>query len=87
MDTTELKCSIEENKIIKSILKKVGKALGDYKMIDDNDNILVGVSGGKDSLSLIDVLREKQTKLPIKFNLFVVIVDFCFFDPTGFLKI
>jgi tRNA(Ile)-lysidine synthase TilS/MesJ len=94
MDTTKLKFSIgEENKIIRSILKKVGKALGDYKMIDNNDNILVGVSGGKDSLTLIDVLKEKQKKIPVKFNLFAVIVDFgfsnspdCFKEVENYLK-
>lgn len=69
-----------DKKVIQYISKKVGKALGDYKMLNDGDNVLVGLSGGKDSLVLIDILKEKQKKLIFKFSIFAVIVDYGFFD-------
>ncbi len=72
---------IKDDKIIKHILKKVGKALGDYKMLGENDNVLVALSGGKDSLVLIDVLKEKQKILPFRFKIFATTIDYGFIDP------
>jgi tRNA(Ile)-lysidine synthase TilS/MesJ len=67
---------MQDKKIVDIILKKVGKALGDYQMIDDNDKILVAISGGEDSITLFDVLKEKQRYLPYKYSLYAVHVDF-----------
>ncbi len=69
---------MENEKIQKLVSRKVGKALGDYQMIDNGDKILVAVSGGKDSVTLIDVLSLKQKNLPVKFELYSVYVDFGF---------
>lgn len=55
--------------------KKVGKALTDYGMIQDKDKILVAVSGGKDSLSLLKILRHRQSFVPVKYELLAVHVD------------
>lgn len=44
-------------------------------MMEENDKILVGVSGGKDSMSLLKVLRYKQKKLPIRFDIIACYVD------------
>ena len=55
--------------------KKVGEAIFAYNMIDDADNVLVGVSGGKDSMSLLKILRYKQTRLPVKYGLKACYVD------------
>jgi len=55
--------------------KKVGEAIGAYKMIEDNDKILVAVSGGKDSMSLLKVLRYKQSIFPINFDIIACYVD------------
>jgi len=55
---------MQDRKKIDIVLKKVGKALGDYQMIDKDDKILVAVSGGEDSITLLDVLKEKQRSLP-----------------------
>ncbi len=69
---------MENSKIQKLVFRKVGKALGDYKMIDEGDNILVAISGGKDSIALVDILSIKQKYLPVKFKLYSVYVDFGF---------
>ncbi|NQT89671.1 MAG: tRNA 2-thiocytidine(32) synthetase TtcA [Candidatus Omnitrophica bacterium] len=55
--------------------KKVGKAIAIYDMIQDNDKILVGISGGKDSLSLLKTLKYKQKRLPINFDIVACYVD------------
>jgi tRNA 2-thiocytidine biosynthesis protein TtcA len=55
--------------------KRVGKAIADYNMIDDGDKILVAVSGGKDSLSLLKILNDRRSFVPIKYELLAVHVD------------
>ena len=59
----------------KSLLRKVGRAIADYGMIRDGDRILLGVSGGKDSLSLLQILRHLQTYAPVRFEIGVITVD------------
>ena len=59
----------------KSLLRRVGRAIADYGMIRDGDRILLGVSGGKDSLSLLLILRHLQTYAPVRFELGVITVD------------
>ena len=53
----------------KQLLRKVGQAIGDYAMIRDGDRIAVGVSGGKDSLAMVEALRLLQQRSPIGFEL------------------
>lgn len=59
----------------KSLLRKVGRAIADYDMIRDGDRILLGVSGGKDSLALLQILMHLRSYAPIRFDLGVVTVD------------
>ena len=59
----------------KSLLRKVGRAIADFQMIRDGDRILLGVSGGKDSLSLLHILKHLQSYAPVKFTLAVITVD------------
>ena len=68
----------------KKLLRPVGRAIADYQMIQDGDRLLLGLSGGKDSLSLLHVLRHLQTYAPVKFELAVATVDPCIegFDPS-----
>jgi len=48
--------------------KKVGLAINRYNMISENDKVLVGVSGGKDSLTLLKILIERKKWLPIDYE-------------------
>ena len=57
------------------ILAATGRAIGDYRMIRDGDRILLGLSGGKDSLTLLHTLHHLQQKAPVKFELIAATVD------------
>ena len=59
----------------KSLLRAVGRAIADYDMIRAGDRVLLGLSGGKDSLTLLHVLRHLQRHAPIRFELGAVTVD------------
>ncbi|MBC8207475.1 MAG: tRNA 2-thiocytidine(32) synthetase TtcA [Kiritimatiellales bacterium] len=52
-----------------------GKAIVDFKMIQDGDRLLVGISGGVDSMMLMHVLTRFQKRAPISFELFAVTLD------------
>ena len=53
----------------------MGQALHRYQMISDGDRIVVGVSGGADSLTLMQMLLERLARIPIKYELFAVYID------------
>lgn len=57
------------------ISKLVGKAITDYSMLSEGDKIAVGVSGGKDSLTLLKVLNDRKRFVPIKYELLAVYID------------
>lgn len=59
----------------KTLMRQVGRAIADYKMIREGDRVLLGLSGGKDSLSLLHILRHLQRHAPIKFEIAAVTVD------------
>jgi tRNA 2-thiocytidine biosynthesis protein TtcA len=59
----------------KPLLRLAGKAIADFQMINAGDRILVGVSGGKDSLSLLHILYYFQRHAPIRFEFAAVTVD------------
>ena len=59
----------------KSLLRLSGKAIADFHMIQDGDRVLLGLSGGKDSLSLLHVLLHFQRHAPIRFEVGAVTVD------------
>ena len=57
------------------IARKTTKAITDYAMIDDGDRVMVGLSGGKDSWALLQMLDELRQRAPIRFSLIAVNVD------------
>lgn len=57
------------------INRAVGKAIHSYEMISEGDRICVGLSGGKDSLTLMKVLSERLSRSPVKYELFPVYID------------
>ena len=68
-------CEEKNGRLTHCISKKVGKAIFDYKMIDDGDRIIVAVSGGKDSLTLLNILRYRLKLSPIKYSVIAVHAD------------
>jgi len=59
----------------KVLKRNIGKALHRYNMISDGDRILVGLSGGKDSFTLMWMLKERLKRIPINYELFAVHID------------
>jgi tRNA(Ile)-lysidine synthetase-like protein len=60
---------------VKKTQKKVSKAIKSYELIDDHDNILVALSGGIDSLVLLDILVTRQKILPINYSLEAIHIE------------
>ena len=59
----------DNNSLNKSLRRKIGSALSKWHMINHGDNILVGLSGGKDSLVLLHALHDFSRRSPVKFSL------------------
>ena len=59
----------------REIRRLVGKAIHRYRLIEDGDRILVALSGGKDSMVMMNVLHERKARVPINYELKVLTVD------------
>ena len=66
---------LEFNKLQKRLRRQVGGAIADYNMIEDGDKLMVCLSGGKDSYTMLDILLSMQKTAPISFEIVAVNMD------------
>ena len=70
-----VKASVSVRKLEKRIVRLTAQAIADYDMIREGDNVMVAMSGGKDSYVLLEVLRKLQARAPVHFDIIAVHVN------------
>ena len=67
--------SATQNKLQKRIRRLAGEAISDFNMIEEGDKVMVCLSGGKDSYTMLDVLLQLQKRAPVNFSITAVNLD------------
>lgn len=71
----EVPTSTSYHRLLKKIRRQVGHAIRDYNMLEEGDKVMVCISGGKDSYTLLDILLQFQKIAPINFEVVAVNLD------------
>lgn len=66
---------LELNKLAKRLRRQTGQAIQDYRMIEEGDKVMVALSGGKDSWTMLDLLLQLRQAAPVSFELVAVNLD------------
>src|SRR5918997_4513499 len=64
-----------ESRIKTKLLRQMGEAVKDFKMIEEGDRVMVCLSGGKDSFTMLDLLLDVRERAPVRFDILAVNLD------------